>query len=156
MAANKPVLVASAAMLAAAAALIMKWEGVRYLPYQDVVGVWTVCYGHTGKDVIPGKKYTIEECKTLLYRDMTAARHYVHLCIGPVAPGPEAALTSAVFNLGPKVVCGSTLQKVALRDGFPPACKHLDSWKYAGGRVYRGLVLRRADERAVCEGRIKP
>nr|MCQ3985950.1 lysozyme [Klebsiella pneumoniae] len=21
-------------------------EGVRYDPYQDVVGVWTVCYGH--------------------------------------------------------------------------------------------------------------
>ncbi len=26
-------------------------EGVRYNPYQDVVGVWTVCYGHTGKDI---------------------------------------------------------------------------------------------------------
>jgi GH24 family phage-related lysozyme (muramidase) len=26
-------------------------------------------------------------------------------------------------------------------------------YRLAGGRVYRGLVLRRADERAVCEGR---
>ena len=33
-------------------------EGVRYNPYQDVVGVWTVCYGHTGKDIMLGKKYT--------------------------------------------------------------------------------------------------
>ncbi|STL71676.1 phage lysozome [Escherichia coli] len=24
-------------------------EGVRYQPYRDVVGVWTVCWGHTGK-----------------------------------------------------------------------------------------------------------
>lgn len=33
-------------------------EGVRYHPYQDVVGVWTVCYGHTGKDIMLGKRYT--------------------------------------------------------------------------------------------------
>ena len=30
-------------------------EGVRYEPYQDVVGVWTVCYGHTGKDSCSAK-----------------------------------------------------------------------------------------------------
>ena len=24
-------------------------EGVSYIPYKDIVGVWTVCHGHTGK-----------------------------------------------------------------------------------------------------------
>ena len=28
-------------------------EGVSYIPYKDIVGVWTVCHGHTGKDIIP-------------------------------------------------------------------------------------------------------
>ncbi|WP_440136608.1 glycoside hydrolase family protein, partial [Escherichia coli] len=32
-------------------------EGVRHNPYKDIVGVWTVCYGHTGKDIIPGKTW---------------------------------------------------------------------------------------------------
>ena len=36
-------------------------EGVSYIPYEDIVGVWTVCHGHTGKDIIPGKTYTAAE-----------------------------------------------------------------------------------------------
>ncbi|ELW9383363.1 lysozyme, partial [Klebsiella pneumoniae] len=47
-------------------------EGVRYNPYQDVVGVWTVCYGHTGKDIMLGKKYTETECRALLSKDLSA------------------------------------------------------------------------------------
>ncbi len=31
-------------------------EGVSYIPYKDIVGVWTVCYGHTGKDIMLGKR----------------------------------------------------------------------------------------------------
>ncbi len=30
-------------------------EGVSYIPYKDIVGVWTVCHGHTGKDIMLGK-----------------------------------------------------------------------------------------------------
>lgn len=29
----------------------------------------------------------------------------------------------------------------------------LSRWDKAGGRTYRGLTLRRTDERAMCEGR---
>ena len=29
-------------------------EGVSYIPYKDIVGVWTVCHGHTGKDIMLG------------------------------------------------------------------------------------------------------
>ena len=50
-------------------------EGVSYIPYEDIVGVWTVCHGHTGKDIIPGKTYTEAECKALLNKDLaTVAR----------------------------------------------------------------------------------
>ena len=50
-------------------------EGVSYIPYKDIVGVWTVCHGHTGKDIIPGKTYTEAECKALLNKDLaTVAR----------------------------------------------------------------------------------
>ena len=141
-----------AGVLALAATVIKPWEGVKYTPYQDVVGVWTVCYGHT-KTVQPGKTYTAAECDALLRADMLEANAYVRKCIPvPMLRGPEAALTSLVFNVGPKGVCGSTIQRKAMANDWPGACAGLDAWKYAGGRVYRGLVLRRADERKVCEG----
>ncbi|HHW4668603.1 MAG TPA: hypothetical protein ACQGQJ_03085 [Xylella fastidiosa subsp. multiplex] len=35
----------------------------------------------------------------------------------------------------------------------PASSAELDRWKHAAGREVRGLVLRRADERALCEGR---
>ena len=46
-------------------------EGVSYIPYKDIVGVWTVCHGHTGKDIMLGKTYTKAECKALLNKDFT-------------------------------------------------------------------------------------
>ena len=50
-------------------------EGVSYVPYKDIVGVWTVCHGHTGKDIMLGKTYTKAECKALLNKDLaTVAR----------------------------------------------------------------------------------
>lgn len=140
-----------AAALLLAAPLIAKWEGVRYTPYQDVVGVWTVCYGHT-RNVVPGKRYTKAECDALLDVDMREANSYVRKCIPvPMLRQVEAALTSATFNAGPRVVCNSTIQRRAIANDWPGACAALDMWKYAGGRVIRGLVLRRADERKLCE-----
>ncbi len=35
----------------------------------------------------------------------------------------------------------------------PASSAELDRWKYAAGHEVRGLVLRRVDERALCEGR---
>lgn len=143
----------AAGVLLLAGGLIAKWEGVRYEPYRDVVGVWTVCYGHTG-NVVPGKKYTIDECKALLREDMLEANGHVRRCIArPMPEGVEAALTSLVFNTGPAPVCaeGRTPRKWARLGDWARTCASLDLYKYAGNRVYRGLVLRRADERKVCE-----
>lgn len=50
--------------------MIPELEGVRYEPYRDVAGVLTVCYGHTGVDIVPGKRYTQAECKAILDKDL--------------------------------------------------------------------------------------
>ncbi len=145
-----------AALVAALAApVIMKWEGVRYVPYPDPAtggAPWTVCYGHTGPDVVRGRKYTKAECEAFLHADMTEANAAVNRCLPmPKLAHVEAALTSATFNIGPKVVCGSTLQTKALANDWPGACAELSQWRMAAGRVMRGLELRRADERQLCE-----
>lgn len=145
-----------AAVLAIAAPLVAKWEGVRYAPYPDPAtggAPWTVCYGHTGPDVKPGQSYTKAECDALLQADMAVADEAVRRCIPvPMLRHVEAALVSAVFNLGPQVVCGSTLQKMAMANNWPAACAQLSRWDKAAGGVMRGLTLRRADERKLCEG----
>ncbi|MUV13573.1 lysozyme [Noviluteimonas gilva] len=144
---------ASAVVLLLAGGLIAKWEGVRYEPYQDVVGVWTVCYGST-TNVDPSRKYTRAECEARLDADMRVADSAVRRCVGRDMPdGVRASLISLVFNVGPKPVCQGSPGKFARAGDWPNTCKSLDLYKFAGGRVFRGLVLRRADERKVCEGR---
>jgi len=100
---------------ALAMAVIVKWEGQRFVPYYDPVGVLTVCYGHTGPDVIAGKRYTLAECNALLQHDIAVATAMVQRCLPMPKPDHvQAALISATFNIGPRVVCGSTLQRKAL------------------------------------------
>ncbi len=153
MAATKRLAVGAGAVLAIAGSLITHWEGVRYTPYRDLGGVLTVCYGHTGADVVQGKAYTQDECERLLAADMAVARAAVKRCLPmPLLPQIEGALTSAVYNAGPRVVCGSTLQKMAQLNDWPGACRQLTRWKYIGREVSEGLENRRMDEAAVCLG----
>ena len=156
MANNKAIAAGVAAVLAIAAPLVAKWEGLRYRAYPDPAtggAPWTACYGHTGPDVKPGASYTQAECDAFLEADMAVADAYVRKCIPvPMLRHVEAALVSAVFNIGPAVVCGSTLQRKAMANDWPGACRSLEKWKYAAGRVMRGLELRRADEMAMCLG----
>ncbi|MEM8381718.1 glycoside hydrolase family protein, partial [Morganella morganii] len=68
----------AAGAIAGALVLIPAYEGVEYKPYRDVAGVLTVCYGHTGSDIQPGKLYTDAECKALLHDDLTTVRRAVY------------------------------------------------------------------------------
>jgi lysozyme len=152
----RTIAVGLAGVLALAAPLVTKWEGVRYYAYPDPAthgAPWTVCYGHTGPDVVQGRAYTKAECDALLDADMAEADAIVRHCIPvPMLRHVEAALVSATFNLGARVVCGSAVQRKALANDWPGACEALSQFNHAGGRVMRGLTLRRADERAMCLG----
>lgn len=149
----KTLVVGATAALAIAGALVGKWEGVRYTAYRDTGGILTVCYGHTGRDVVAGKQYTQDECEAFRAADLAAADAAVKRCLPmPLLPQIEGALTSAVYNAGPRVVCGSTLQTMALANNWPGACQALTAWKYIGRTVSKGLENRRMDEAAVCLG----
>ncbi|WP_010650682.1 glycoside hydrolase family protein [Vibrio campbellii] len=68
---------AGASALIMATAMIKPMEGVQYTPYTDVAGVQTVCYGHTGKDIISDKVYSQAECDELLESDLAAVKRMV-------------------------------------------------------------------------------
>lgn len=127
-------------------------EGVLYNPYQDVVGVWTVCYGHTGKDVMLGKTYTESECRALLNKDLNnVARQIDPYILKPIPETMRGALYSFVYNVGTGNFKTSTLLRKINQGDQKGACDQLRRWTYAGGKQWKGLVTRREIEREVCE-----
>ena len=90
------------------------------------------------------------ECDAFLKKDLAIAHKAIERCIAaPLKPHEEAALTSAVFNIGPRVVCGSTLQRKA--NAGQPFCAELLRWDMAGGKKVKGLTRRRQAEYKLCE-----
>lgn len=126
-------------------------EGVRYQPYQDVVGVWTVCYGHTGKDIMLGKTYTKSECDALLDTDLNAVARQINPYIKkPIPETMRGALYSFAYNVGAGSFQTSTLLRKINQGDSKGACEQLRVWIYAGKKIWKGLVTRREIEREVC------
>lgn len=143
-----------ASTLLALTAFVAYHEG--YVPhtYADPVGIPTICFGSTGPHVTPGRTATRAECEALLQEDLGRAYEGVRRCItSPMQDHQAAALTSFTFNVGATALCKSTLARFANRGDWIRACAELDRWVYAKGRKLPGLVKRRAEERAMCEGR---
>lgn len=129
-------------------------EGMRTEAYRDVAGVWTICQGHTD-GVQPGDKATLAECMQHANADLVNAYHYVDACIKvDVTFGQAVAFTDAAANLGPAVVCGSTLQKLANGGDMGAACDALNDWNkvtITGVKQFnQWQVHRRAHEYALC------
>lgn len=140
--------------VALATAIAMPMEGLRQVVYKDPVGLPTVCFGTTGPDVIPGKKYSIDECKALLNRDMLAAIEQVERCHPQLPDNVLAAFGDAVYNIGPKVACNSTAAKYLKAGNYEAACRELPRWNRATvagvSVVLPGLTKRRNLEMALC------
>lgn len=140
--------------VAIAAPVVAYFEGMIPNTYADPVGIPTICYGHTGPDVTPGRKASREECEAILGQDLGSAVESVFRCVGsPMQPHQLAALVSFTFNVGEGALCRSTLARKANLGDWVGACAELSKWKYAKGIELPGLVKRRAAERAICEGR---
>lgn len=143
----------TAAVMATALPVVERWEGLRTEAYQDVVGVWTVCYGET-KGVSPGDSYTAEECSNMLEPRLIEDYYQpIVACMEGLREAPievQAALTSWAYNVGTGAACRSTLAKHIRSGDYEAACNELPRWNRAGGKVWQGLVNRRADERGLC------
>ncbi|WP_333620327.1 lysozyme [Pantoea septica] len=126
-------------------------EGRVYEPYKDVAGVLTVCDGHTGTDIIKGKKYTDRECDRLLWNDLQPVKKTVDSLVKvPLNEYQRAALYSFTYNVGSGAFSKSTLLKKLNAGDQDGACEELRRWVYAGGMKFRGLMNRRDMERSMC------
>lgn len=142
--------------LSLAATLVVKEEGWRNDPYRDVGGIWTACAGDT-KGVKPGVRVSDRECRQRLVSRLAEHGDGIYDCLRPDTPvSVRAAFTSFAYNVGVNAACGSTPFRLAREQRYPQACDALRMWNKAGGRVVRGLVKRREDERALCLSGIGP
>lgn len=154
------VALAIAAACAVCVPLTARKEGLELKPYRDPAAILTWCYGETqGK---PLAVYTKDECGALLRRRM--ARDYapkVLNCLPALAAADRrnefAALIDAAYNAGPVAVCRSPMVARMRAGQWTAGCAAFVGWyetarnRRTGKRIrLRGLVIRRADEKALC------
>lgn len=64
------------------------------------------------------------------------------------------AIVSWAYNIGAHAACNSTLMKKLKSGDYEGACRELPKWRYASGRVLKGLERRRLIEMNQCLGLI--
>lgn len=151
---NKIKNAAAGGLMALTVSMIAYFEGMETRPYKDVVGVQTVCYGHTGADIIPTKTYSESECLALLEKDLSKVRKGVDPLIKvDIDDNTRAAIYSFAYNVGTGAFARSTMLKKLNAGDIAGACNELKRWTYAGGKEWKGLITRREIENAVCLGK---
>lgn len=136
--------------------MLMHHESVRCKPYQDCIGLWTVGVGHLiGKTLPPewDKTFSMEEVREILKKDLARFEAGVcRLCPDGLTAGRFDALVSFAFNVGLGRLQSSSIRMKHNRGDYEGAADGFLRYNKAGGKVFRGLVNRRNDERAVYLG----
>lgn len=130
------------------AALVREFEGCRLTPYQDVVGVLTVGYGHVVPPEMQDTTITQPWANELLLADLAKSAAAVNRLVKvPVTQNEFDALVSFTFNLGEGHLAGSTLLKLLNAGDKDGAADEFVKWSKAGGKTVAGLLRRRSAER---------
>ena len=137
-----------------AAYFIRMFEGLELDAYQDIVGVWTIGFGTTGPDILPGLHITQDQAQRYLLDYIEADWRALDPGIEPdLASHEQAAILSLSYNVGRGNVAGSTLLRELNQENRPAAAEEFLAWNHAriDGelRVVRGLDRRRHAERAL-------
>lgn len=130
--------------------LIKEFEGCKLSAYRDIVGVWTIGYGHTGDDVRPGMSISQEQADALLAKDVSNTSHHVSLLLkADLNDNQFSALVCFAYNLGCAALARSTLLKKVNGLDAEGAAEEFLKWSNAGGKPVAGLLRRRQAERAL-------
>lgn len=142
-------------------------EGVRLKPYRCPARLWTIGVGHVidpSHARVPfeersyleipdgwNRKLTMEEVDAILAQDLKRfERGVLRYC--PSAGTKQSWLDSLVsfsFNVGLGTLQRSTLRQKHNRGDYDGAADEFLKYSLGGGKVLKGLVNRRKDERAM-------
>tara|TARA_Y100000296_G_C5147940_1_gene244787 strand:- start:209 stop:652 length:444 start_codon:yes stop_codon:yes gene_type:complete len=134
-------------------AIIKHYEGCFYNPYLDPVGIPTIGYGSIyGLDFnridMDHRRITPSEATGLLIREcQEAERRLAGLVRVPLTRNQRSALISFIYNVGSGNFQRSTMRMKLNRQDYTGAVNEFWKWRRAGGRILRGLVLRRESEK---------
>lgn len=134
--------------------LIKHFEGLRLEAYQDIAGIWTIGYGHTGSDVSEGMSISEQEAENLLRQDLTRFENGISSAVNvPLGQNQFDALVSLAYNIGINAFRGSTARRLLNKNKYFEAAEAITWWNKASinGRKQEvpGLVRRRAAEAAL-------
>lgn len=144
------------AALPVALALMRRFEGFYPKPYLCPAGVPTIGYGSTYYE--DGARVTLMDAPIdraraealLLWAVRTVyLPQIVKLCTGVNSPDRLAALIDFTYNLGATALKNSTLRRKVNAGEWGTVPAEFLKWNKAGGRVLRGLTIRRQAEAAL-------
>jgi lysozyme len=131
---------------------IKKFESCRLSAYKDSKGVWTVGWGHTGKDVDSSTTFTQMQADIAFINDASKAVNAVNNLVKQLISQNEFnALVSFVYNVGEGNFKSSTLLKELNNGNYVAAADEFPKWNHSGGIVVNGLTKRRLAEKALFE-----
>ena len=139
-------------------------EGVRQKPYRCPARLWTIGVGHVmypeqGKLKIDqrdqvalrpedNRVFSMDEVDGILKSDLQRfERGVASYCPVPLTQGQFDALVSFSFNVGLGTLQRSTLHQKVIRGDMEGAADEFLKYCTAGGKILRGLQIRRQDER---------
>lgn len=140
----------TALAIAIAAALCRRFEGLFLSPYLCPAGIPSIGFGATfylnGTPVrLTDPPITRELAERMLLQSIrrTYLPAVLRLCPGIDSPQRLAAIIDFCYNLGAGQLSGSTLRKRINAGRWADVPAEIRRWNRGGGRVLRGLVLRR-------------
>lgn len=132
--------------------MIKKFECIKGIPnlesYVCPAGIWTIGFGHTGKDVKKGMKITPERAEQLLINDVQRFVDNINKVVKvDIKQNQFDSLVSLAFNIGNANFNGSTLlKKINAEAPINEIYYEFTRWNRGGGKVLAGLVDRRKKE----------
>ena len=134
--------------------LIRESESLQLKAYLDTGGVWTIGYGTikypNGVRVKKGDVCTQGQAELWLKNDCL----WVDACLDKyvkvtVNQNQFDALASFIYNIGETAFIKSTMLSLINNSNFSGAAGQFDRWIYDNGKEIKGLVNRRAKEKAL-------
>lgn len=133
-------------------ALVKRFEGLELEAYHDPVGVLTIGYGYTnragfGPGVKRGDVWTEAQAVAMLAKGLDRFGAQIEpLFTRKPNSNQYGAMTALAYNIGPSAFARSTVLREFNAGNDEAAAEAFHLWNKAGGKVLRGLVLRREAE----------
>lgn len=132
-------------------ARIEQFEGLRLTAYQDIAGVWTIGYGHTG-GVYEGLVWTRQQADAVLTDRLSKEFEPAvnRGCDGvPTTQGQFDAMVCLAYNIGTHGFERSEVLKQHRLGNYENAADAFEHWDHVNGRVNDALHNRRVTEAQV-------